>query len=178
MKHLFLILGGLFLGSCIIIDEPEPPIDEVVNKLLINGLEGEITFGEMVAYDKLPANLTYKFDLLLHTGTTTATYSPEWAYSGVGSYFSFTLWSQDSTIATGTYIIDGNVNKNFSITRAAAELNVDWSTGESDFGSYLNGSVQIENFGNNDYEIHINCTDYEGNPVTAYYMGEFYYVDL
>lgn len=176
INYTILFITALLLGGCIITNEPDPPKNVIVNKLLINGVEGEITFGEMVAYDKLPANKYYKFDMLLHTGTTTAVYSPEWSYSGIGSYFSFTLWSEDSTIASGTYSIDGFVNNSFSITRASAELNVNWSTRESDFGSYLDGSVQIENLGNSSYEININCTDFEGKPVTAYYKGEFYYL--
>lgn len=169
----YLFLVTLLMSSCVIIDEPESPMDDVVNKLLINGVVDEITFGELVAYDKLPANTNYKFDLVLHTGTTLAIYQPEWSYSGIGSYFSFTLWSEDSTIASGDYMIDGIVNHDFSITRAAAELNVDWSTRESDFGSYLDGSVHIENLGNQNYQININCTDYEGSPVTGYYEGPF-----
>ena len=178
MKKIYhlLFLATLLFTGCVIIEETESSIDGVVNKLQINGVQNEITFGEMVAYDKLPANTNFSFKLLLHTGTTSAVYQPEWSYTGIGSYFSFTLWSEDSTIASGSYIIDGFVQKSFSITRASAELNVDWSTGESDFGSYLDGNVQIVNMGDGTYEININCTDYEGNLVTAYYKGEFYYL--
>ena len=175
-NYYVLFLTSLLIIGCDVGEVPDQPIDEVVNKLRINGVEDEITFGELVAYEKLPANTNYKFKLLLHTGTTSAVYQPEWLYSGVGSYFSFTLWSEDSTIASGSYLIDGFVNQNFSVSEATTELNVDWSTGESDFGSYLDGDILIENSGKDSYEITINCTDYEGKPVTAYYKGDFFYL--
>lgn len=171
MRFLLLVLVS-GVSACTQIEDVKPPKEVFVNKLQINGVEEDIVLAEMVKFDKLPANNNYKFQLLFHTGTTTAVYQPEWRYSGVGSYFNFTLWSEDSTIASGTYSIDRSVNKSFSITKATAELNVNWSTRESDFGSYLDGTVEVKNLGNS-YEITINCRDYENNPVTAYYEGEF-----
>ncbi len=168
-----LLFIALLLGACSVTTREEEPTIEIVNKLQINGIEGEIVLAEMDTYQKLPANKNYKFDITFYTGTTVAVYQPTRYYTGVGSYFNFTLWSQDSTIASGNYIIDGAVNKDFSITRAVAELNVDWSTGESEFGSYLNGTVQVVNAGNKSYKITVNCTDYEGNPVVVFYEGEF-----
>ncbi|MCF6351547.1 MAG: hypothetical protein L3J06_00910 [Cyclobacteriaceae bacterium] len=170
-----LMLTAFIIVSCNVINgSEEPPPKEVINKLLINGVEDEIKFAEMVSYDKLPANKNYTFELVFHTGTTEATYQPAWSYSGIGSYFRFTLWTEDEAIASGTYTVDGMVNNNFSISKATTELNVDWSTGESDFGSYLNGSVTIKNNNDGTYQIDINCTDYQGSPVTAYYEGKFY----
>lgn len=168
------VLASVFIMGCSFIKEPEEPPKEVINKLLINGVEDEIKFAEMVSYVKLPANKNYKFELVFHTGTTQAVYQPAWSYSGTGSYFRFTLWTKDSTIASGTYTVDRMVNNDFSISKATTELNVDWSTGESDFGSYLTGTVVITNNADGMYQININCTDYQGNPVTAYYKGEFY----
>ncbi len=169
------VLASVFIISCSFTKEPgvEPP-KEIINKLLINGVEDEIKFAEMVSYTKLPANKNYKFEMVFHTGSTEAVYQPTWYYTGKGSYFRFTLWSEDSTIASGMYNIDKKVNNDFSISKATTELNKDWSTGESDFGSYLNGTVDIENQGNEKYKIDINCIDYEGKPVTAFYEGEFY----
>jgi hypothetical protein len=174
--QLIFFSGFLMLSSCGTVDNQIPQNQPIVNKLILNGVEDEIVLTEMVTFDKLPANNNYKFQLLLHTGTTTAVYEPEWIYSGVGSYFNFTLWSEDENLGSGTYIINGLVENNFSITKATTALNVDWSTGESEFFSYLEGSVRIENLGNHTYEISISCIDYEGNPVTAYYKGEFYYL--
>lgn len=175
MKNYILFSVLLVISSCSFTSSvvEEDPAD-YVNKLLINGVQDEIKFAEMEGFIKLPANKNYNFELTFYTGTTTASYTPSRSYSGVGSYFKFSLWTQDSTIATGTYIIDGFVNQDFSISQAAAELNVDWRTGESDFGSYLDGSVQIKNNTDGTYEITIDCTDYEGKPVTAFYEGEFF----
>lgn len=173
-KYILFLVGGVLLMGCSITSGFETPDEDYTNKLLINGVEDEIKFAEMERFSKLPANKNYNFELTFYTGTTTAVYQPTRSYSGVGSYFNFSLWSQDSTIATGVYTIDGSVNQDFSISQATAELNVDWSTGESDFSSYLNGSVQVENLGAGKYKIDINCTDYEGNPVTAFYEGDFY----
>lgn len=147
------------------------------NKLAFDGFEQEITFGEMVMYEKLPANQNYKFDVFLHTGSTQASYTPSWQYSGVGSYFSINFWSKDPELGSGTYQINGFVEKDLSITRALFALNVDWSTEESDFSSYLDGSVEVVNLGNATYEITINTTDYEGKPVQAYYKGELTLVE-
>jgi len=177
-RYILFLVGGVLLMDCSITSKPEIPKKDYTNKLLINGVEDEIKFAEMVSYTKLPANKNYKFELIFHTGSTEAVYQPTWYYTGQGGYFKFSLWSQDSTIASGTYTIDGSVNQDFSITKAAAELNVNWSTGESDFGSYLNGSVQLENLGAGKYKIDINCTDYEENPVTAFYEGDFYNLNL
>ena len=174
-RLVLLLFTSALLTNCSITGGPEElPEEEFTNKLLVNGVLDEIKFAEMKAFSKLPANANYNYELTFYTGTTTATYSPAPSYSGVGSYFKFSLWTQDSTIASGSYIIDGFVNKDFSISQATTELNVDWSTGQSDFGSYLNGSVQIENRGAGEFVIDINCTDYEGNPVTAFYEGGFY----
>lgn len=169
----FALLSSVFIWGCSISSGPETP-KNFTNKLLINGVLDEIKFAEMELYSKLPANKNYNIELTFYTGSTVAVYQPRRSYSGVGSYFKFSLWSQDSTIASGGYKVDGVVNNDFSISKASAELNVDWSTGESDFGSYLDGTVQIENLGDGSYVIDIFCTDYEGNPVTAHYEGGFY----
>ncbi len=176
MKKLssLLLLIGLFSGCSLTTNTVEETPKEIINKLLINEVEEEIKFAEMITYQKLPANTNYKFNLIFHTGTTEAVYVPTRSYTGIGSYFSFTLWSNDSTIASGVYTVDGYVNKTFSISEALAILHVDWSTGERDFGSYLNGTVTIKNESNGIYQIDINCIDYNGNPVTAYYEGAFY----
>jgi len=167
------LLGSVLFTGCSITSGPEAP-KSFTNKLLINGVVDEIKFADMVHFPKLPANKTYNIELTFYTGSTVATYSPSRKYTGVGSYFKFFLWTQDSTIASGTYTIDGAVNKDFSINKALAELNVDWSTGESDFGSFLDGTVVVENLGDGNYIVDMYCTDYEGNPVTAHYEGEFY----
>lgn len=170
MKFFSLALLISILG-CTSVQPIDPP-NEFTNKLQINGVESEIVLAEMVRFEKLPANQNYKFQLLLHTGTTKALYQPEWNYSGVGSYFNFTLWSEDPNIGSGTYTVDGFVENNFSITRASTALNINWETGENDFFSFLEGSVDIKNNGTT-YELTINCFDFDGNPVTAFYEGGF-----
>ncbi len=174
MKNYIYIFFLLIISACSFtsggLEEPK----KYVNKLLINGVEDEIKFAELEQFLKLPANKNYNIELTFYTGTTTAVYQPTRSYSGVGSYFKFNLWSQDSSVASGTYKIDGFVNQDFSISKATAELNVDWRTDESDFGSFLDGAVEVENLGDGSYKIDMYCTDYEGNPVTAHYEGEFY----
>ncbi len=176
MKPVFYSLILVLITACNI-TTGEPPVNEPVNKLLFNGLQQEITFGEMVTYEKLPANQNYKFDVYLHTGSTQASYSPAWQYSGVGSYFSFNLWSKEPNLGSGIYQINGFVEKDLSITRALLAINVDWSTEESEFSSYLEGQLEVVNLGNSIYELSINATDFEGKQVEAYYKGALILVE-
>ena len=167
------LMASIFMIKCTV-EGPVPTVKEFTNKLLINGVEDEIKIAEMEHFPKLPANKNYNIELRFYSGTTEASYKPTRSYSGVGSFFDFFLWSQDSTLASGTYKIDGFVNQDFSISKATGYLNVDWDTGESDFGSRLDGFIEVENLGTGKYKININCTDYEGSSVAAFYEGEFY----
>jgi hypothetical protein len=117
----------------------------------------------------------YVYELgLLDNGIS---YNGTW--SGSGNLIWLNLASASSQgIASGTYTYDNTVPLASYTYDADCYWEIGWNTFNDVYSYIASGTVYVVNYGDDIYEVTVNCIDEAGNPVYAHYKGIFDFYDF
>ncbi len=181
MKKYFLAFAILTitLSSCKK-KETEPAVQ---NTLTYDGTESILGLGSIFDYgneneDGSITYTNYNHDIELYTDGFTIIDAANGQLSGIGNKIYFEFWSGSPKLATALYTIKvAAYDENLKISSSDVAIKYDASKEEAEkWLNIVSGTVNVNNFGDDVYELTVDCIDVTGKKVTAYYNGKLNYI--
>ncbi len=182
MKHLLFALSilSISLSSCKKEETPEP---EVKNTFIYDGTETLLGSGSIFDFGNETADgsityTNYNHDIELYTDGLTIVDAANGELSGIGNKIYLEFWSGSPKLATALYTFKaGAYDENLKISSGDFAINYDGTKNEAEkWPAIVSGTVNVNNFGEDNYEITVDCIDETGKKITAYYNGNLNYI--
>ena len=144
------------------------------NYVKIEGTDYTLSKGYCLSYGHSSDFVGYEMQVFMSSSDVN--------YNGSVTGFGDMLWfsfasSSEQGLPDGTYTFSNTHPLPNSSFLGTSHWTIGWNTSQAKSGVIDGGEVTIVGFGNNVYELTVNCTDNYFENVTAHYKGTLIFVD-